>query len=101
MIRKTWQYTARRPAVEYTLLPDALPPEFLTRWQELAATLETRVTQAHERGDSMRNACVIDDPVGPRLMRSDDLREYVSDVVLALLACPGMMAAARELRSGL
>ncbi len=81
----------------YTLLPDALPPELLTHWKKLAATLETRAMQAHERGESMRGSCVVNDPVGQRLMRCDDIHEHDSDAVLELLACPGMMAVAREL----
>ncbi len=81
----------------YTLLPDALPPELLQRWRELAEKLEARGLAAHARSEQVHGTCVIEDPVGPRVMRVDDVLGYDVDAVLDLLACPAMLAVAREL----
>ncbi|MDJ0654920.1 MAG: phytanoyl-CoA dioxygenase family protein [Xanthomonadales bacterium] len=81
----------------YTRLPNALPPELLRRWRELAETLESRALQAHARTERIHGACVIEDPVGPRLMRFDDILGEDPDAVLELLACPAMLAVARDL----
>lgn len=81
----------------YTLLPDALPQQLLERWRDLAERLEVNALTAHQRGESVHGACVINDPVGPRLIRYDDILGVDADAVLDLLACPGMMAVARDL----
>ena len=81
----------------FTRLPDALAPELLQRWRELADRLEAQALDAHARSEQLHGACVIEDPVGPRLMRFDDVLGQDTDAVLDLLACPAMLAVAREL----
>ncbi len=81
----------------YTLLPGALPAELLSRWRELTDRMEQDALAAAAKGTPMHGACVIEDPVGPRLVRLDDLLGTATDEVLDLLACPAMMAVAREL----
>lgn len=81
----------------YVLLQGGLPPDLLNRWRELAERLEVRALDAHARNESLHGACVIEDPVGPRLMRYDDVLGQDADAALDLLACPAMMALAREL----
>lgn len=81
----------------FVLLPGALPAALLDRWRQLAARLERAALKAHARGESLHGACVVADPVGPRLMRYDDVLGVDGDAVLDLLACPAMMAVAREL----
>jgi len=81
----------------YVPLPGGLPQDLLNRWRELAERLEVRALDAHARNESLHGACVIEDPVGPRLMRYDDVLGQDADAALDLLACPAMMAVAREL----
>ncbi len=81
----------------YTLLPTALPDALLSRWQTLAERLEHEALAAYHNGDQMHGACVIEDPVGPRVMRVDDVLGTDPDAVLELLACPAMLAVARDL----
>lgn len=81
----------------YLPLPGALPQELLKRWQELAARLEREALEAHAHHRQLHGACVIEDPVGPRLMRYDDILAIDPQACLDLLACPAMMAVAREL----
>ena len=81
----------------YTRLPDALPSELLQRWRELADRLEAEALEAHSKSEHLHGACVIEDPVGPRLMRYDDILGCDPDAALDLLACPAMLAVAREL----
>lgn len=81
----------------YTLLPAALPDGLLERWRGLADRLEADAMTAHGRAEPLHGTCVIEDPVGPRLMRYDDVLGRDPDAVLDLLACPAMMAVAREL----
>lgn len=81
----------------YTRLPDALPAELLQRWRELADELEAEALAAHARSEQIHGACVVEDPVGPRLMRADDVLGRDCDAVLDLLACPAMLAVARDL----
>jgi hypothetical protein len=81
----------------FTRLPDALAPELLQRWRKLADKLEAQALDAHARSEQLHGACVIEDPVGPRLMRYDDVLGEDTDAVLDLLACPAMLAVARDL----
>ncbi|OED43337.1 hypothetical protein ACH42_10390 [Endozoicomonas sp. (ex Bugula neritina AB1)] len=94
---------ATQPAQKQQLLKDgyihlqsALPETLLERWRNLAARLEQDALRAHARSDALHGACVIEDPVGPRLMRFDDVLAVDPEAVLDLLACPAMMAVARE-----
>ncbi|MFT4941516.1 MAG: hypothetical protein ACI88A_004586 [Paraglaciecola sp.] len=92
--------TAQKAQIEgqgFTLLPAALPSGILKRWQKLAQQLETNALDAHERSKQTHGACVIQDPVGPRLMRYDDVLGIDPSAVIELLACPAMIAVAREL----
>jgi hypothetical protein len=81
----------------YVSLPGALPADLLARWRDLAERLEREALAAHERSEHLHGAAVFEDPVGPRLARYDDVLGVDSDAVLELLACPAMMAVAREL----
>lgn len=80
----------------YTALPGALPPELLNRWRNIADQMETNAMEKHHAGERLHGACIINDPVGPRLMRYDDILQVDAEAVLDLLACPAMMAVARE-----
>lgn len=79
----------------YLLLKNAVPKQLLTHWQALAERLERDADEAFQQGTSLHGACVIEDPVGPRLMRYDDILAIDSDACLDLLACPAMMEIAR------
>ena len=81
----------------FVLLSEALPPDLLARWQRIAASYEAQALEAHARNDARQGACVVEDPVGPRLIRQDDILGQDGDAVLELLACPAMMAVAREM----
>jgi len=80
-----------------TLLPGALPSDLLARWRDVAERLKDKALDAHTRNEHLHGVCVIDYPDGPRLMRYDDILGVEADAVLDLLACPAMMAVAREL----
>ena len=81
----------------YTRLRNAISAELLQRWRRLAENLEVQALGAYARAEQLHGACVIEDPVGPRLMRADDILGYDTDAVLDLLACPAMLAVARDL----
>jgi hypothetical protein len=81
----------------FVLLSGALPPDLLARWRDLAERLESEALAAHARQEPLHGVCVVDSPDGPMLMRYDDILGVDADAVLDLLACPAMMAVAREL----
>lgn len=81
----------------FVLLPAALPTSLLARWRDLADGLERNALEAYARNESPHGACIIEDPVGLRLMRYDDILGEDGNAVLDLLACPAMMAVAREM----
>lgn len=81
----------------YTILPGTLPAELLQRWRDLAARLEREALEGFQRDEPVQHACVVDFPAGPQLIRFDDLHAVDPDAVLDLLACPAMMAVARDL----
>ena len=81
----------------YLRLANAVPPQLLKRWQDLAERLEREALDAHRDGRRTPGVCVVEDPVGPRVMRYDDILAIDPDACLELLACPAMMEVARQL----
>lgn len=81
----------------FVLMPGALPSELLKRMRDLAERLEKDALKAYRNGEYLHGACVIEDPVGPRLLRYDDILGVDGDAVLDLLACPAMLAIAGEI----
>lgn len=81
----------------YTLFSNALPTELLVTWRKLADTLEQKALAQHLSGEHSSHACIINDPVGPRLMRYDNLFAEEMDATLALLATPAMIDIAKQL----
>ncbi len=81
----------------YLLLKNALPDSQLSRWQMLATNLEQQALADHHNGQALSHACVVQDPVGPRLMRYDDVFNPAWDDTLALLATPAMLAVAQRI----
>jgi hypothetical protein len=52
----------------FVSLPGAVSPDLIERWRVLADRLESEALVAHSRAETIHGACVIEDPVGPRLM---------------------------------
>lgn len=81
----------------YLRLEKVLPSRVLKHWQDLAERLEKEALEAHREGRETPGACVIEDPVGPRVMRYDDILAIDPQACLELLACPAMMEISRQL----
>lgn len=81
----------------FTLLPNAIAPDLLLRWQKIARDLESEAVAAEEARNPRHGACVINDQASARLIRQDDILGEDHDATLELLACPAMIAVAREL----
>lgn len=81
----------------YTLFTQALPIELLERLRHIADDFEQRALAIHHQGQQPPHACVIEDPVGPRLMRYDDIFLEAMDTTLDLLATPTMLNIAKHL----
>ncbi|BDY05212.1 phytanoyl-CoA dioxygenase family protein [Ferrimonas sp. YFM] len=78
-------------------LPGSFPPHLVRRWRQVADHLEQQALEVHSQGLHGRDFCVVEDRVGPRLMRYDNLLAHASELLIETLACPAMMALAREL----
>jgi hypothetical protein len=81
----------------YMRIENAVPPRLLKHWQNLADRLEREALEVHGKGGQLPGVCVVEDPVGPRVMRFDDILAIDPDACLELLACPAMMAVAKDL----
>lgn len=81
----------------FVLIPNAVPHDQLQHWKNLADKLEQKALDAHQKSEHLHGACVIHDPVGPRLIRYDDILGIDPEATVELLACPAMMAIAREM----
>lgn len=78
-------------------LKNALPQNLLIQWQELLAEFNEKALAAHGTRNSLPNTSYLDDKGKPRLTRANDLIGIFPDAVLDLIACPAMMAIARDL----
>lgn len=81
----------------FLLLENALPEKLLSHWQNLSRNLERQATEAHQENKMTHGVCIVEDSIGPRVMRYDDILAIDSDASLNLLACPAMMAVARQI----
>jgi len=81
----------------YTGVPGGVGPELLSRLQDMAGRLDANAMQAHVKGECLHGAAIINDPVGDRLMRYDDLHGVEAELILELLSSPAMMAIFRDL----
>ncbi len=81
----------------FALFEDAVPPSLLATWRSIADGLEARALDGYACGRPEAGACVVETADGPSLIRFDDLHGTEPDAVLDLLACPTMIAIAREL----
>jgi len=81
----------------YTGIKGALSPELLKRLQDMASGFEEKIMEAHKKSIDIHGACIVQDPVGYRLMRYDDIFSVDWDTTLDLLASPAMMAIFRDI----
>lgn len=81
----------------FVLIRDAIPPALLTRLRMAADLLEATSLANFAAGRPDSHAAIFDTADGPVLERLDKLLEANPEIVLELLACPAMMAVAREL----
>lgn len=77
-------------------LEGALPPALLARWRALADRLEAEAVAEFRSGGQPHNAAVIEVDGDVRAYRVDEILGRDPDAVLDLLACPAMMAIARQ-----
>lgn len=81
----------------YLLFPKAISPDILKKWQKLADDIESAALATHNSGGSMAKACVVEDSVGPRLMRYDELYLSQTEALLELLSVDIMQQIIKEL----
>jgi len=78
-------------------LKNAVPAAMLTELQTALADLNNKALSSYGTKDAVPNTAYIDDQGTPLLIRVNNLLSVVPDHVLNLLACPAMMAIARDL----
>ena len=81
----------------YILTDIKIPEPQLSRFREIAIEIEGQALMAQSQGSAIHGACVINDSVGSRLMRFDDLHLNYTDDLNKLLAMPGLLRAIKEL----
>lgn len=81
----------------YALLEESIPTEILNRFRNIADEIEAKALEYYKQGDTLSGACVIEDSVGPRLMRFDDLHFHYTDDLNRLLATPVFLKLIKEL----
>lgn len=75
----------------YCLIENGLSSSLLSRWRNLAQQLEEHAVTSHINGQQLHGAAVVQDKVGPRLMRYDDIFAIDAELVLETLATPVML----------
>jgi len=81
----------------YLLSGIRLSDDLLTEFQNISRDLELKALSAHSNGHQLHGACVIEDPVGSRLMRYDDLFLNHFDELNRLLATPELLRLVKSL----
>ena len=81
----------------YTSVQAGVSPDLLKRLQEMAKKFEENIMDAHKNRIEVHGACIVEDPVGHRLMRYNDIFATDVDTTLDLLASPAIMAIFRDI----
>lgn len=81
----------------YLLLENALPQSILQQWRAIANELEQRALDGYEQGAISSDYCIIEDPIGSRLMRYNNMLELQTEASLTLLSCPAFIALSEQL----
>ena len=81
----------------YIRLHDAVPSTLVNTWQSIADSLEQQAARKHAEGRALSQACISNDPVGPRLVRYNDVFSQAWEASLELLATPAMLSIAVKL----
>lgn len=80
----------------YFLLADCMPEGLLQRWRQLADEIEKESIEQHNNNSRLAGAAVVNDKVGPRLMRFNDVFSQDPELVLETLALPAMLEICRD-----
>jgi hypothetical protein len=81
----------------YTGVESGISAELLKRLQDMAKKFKKHIMDAHKNGVEVHSAYVVEDSVGYRLTRYDDIFAADWDTTLDLLASPTMMAIFRDI----
>lgn len=81
----------------FCLIEQGLPAHLLKRWQELAEKIETEAIEQHRDGHIHEKVCIVQDKVGPRVLRYDDMFAIDAKLVNETLACPAMLDMTKNL----
>jgi len=81
----------------FLLIPNAIPVSLLSKWQDLLTELNKNALKLYSESSGAPNVSFIEGLDKPLLRRVNDLLAFYPDAVLDLLACPVMMAIARDL----
>jgi len=81
----------------YTGIKGGVSPNLLKRLQDMAKKFEEDIMDSHKNSIEVHGACIVEDPVGHRLMRYDDVFAADWDTTLNLLSSPAMMAIFRDI----
>lgn len=81
----------------YTGIKSAISSDLLKRLQDMATRFENDIMAKHRNGEEVHGSCVVNDSVGDRLARFDEVYAADIDTTLDLLASPAMMAIFRDI----
>ena len=70
----------------FCLIKEGISKEMLNRLKLIANEIESEALELHHKGSALQGACITNDPVGPRIMRFDDLHLKYTNDLLDLLA---------------
>ena len=81
----------------YLYIPEVIPPELITKLKALSKKIEEKALEGHRVGELSNGICVIEDPVGPRVMRCDDIFRHDFELLNELIAHPKLLRLIKEL----
>ena len=82
----------------FYLMKEVIPHKLIQKWQLLAAQFESTALSAYRHNQQIpAGTCVVEDAVGPRVMRVDDLYVYANGQLSELLSLEPFVEMARTL----
>jgi hypothetical protein len=75
----------------YQLFSNVLNDDLLKQWRDITDEIEKKAMRLYSVGSSLDGACIVQDSVGPRLIRYDNLFFEYPEQLLKLLSIPPLL----------
>ncbi|PIQ47366.1 MAG: phytanoyl-CoA dioxygenase [Cytophagales bacterium CG12_big_fil_rev_8_21_14_0_65_40_12] len=81
----------------FQVFSKAMPNDLLQQWRSIVDVIENNALDLHTKGSALEGACIVEDSVGARLIRLDNLFYHYPNQLLCLLSMAPLLELIKEI----